>query len=61
MGEHEDKLKGKAKEAMGSVREKAGEMTGNEEMEAEGKAQKAEGKLEGLKGDAKGKAKELID
>lgn len=61
MGEHEDKVKGKAKEATGSVREKAGDMTGNEEMEAEGKAQKAEGKLEGLKGDAKGKTKEMVD
>ena len=56
-----DKLEGKAKEAMGNVREKAGEATDNEEMEAEGRADQMEGKADQLQGDVKNKAEELKD
>jgi uncharacterized protein YjbJ (UPF0337 family) len=57
----EDQVKGKAKEAMGSVREKAGDAMNNEEMEAKGENQKVEGKAQGLMGKAKDKAGDLRD
>ncbi len=50
---NEDKVEGKAKEAMGTVKEKTGEALGNEQMEAEGTAKKAEGKVQDKAGDAK--------
>ena len=56
-----DKMEGKAKEAAGAVREKAGDVTGNERMEAEGNKQKWEGKGQGLAGDIKDKAEDLKD
>lgn len=51
-----DRYEGKAKDALGSVKEKAGEVTGNEEMEAEGKADQVEGKGQ----EAWGKVKETV-
>jgi len=56
-----DKVQGKAKEAMGATREKAGDVTGNEKMEAKGASQKAEGKGQGFVGDVKEKAGDLKD
>ena len=53
----QDRIKGAAKDAMGTAKEKAGEATKNEDLEAEGKADKIEGKTQG----AMGKAKEKID
>jgi uncharacterized protein YjbJ (UPF0337 family) len=50
-----------AKEAAGTVRDKAGELTGNEEMEAEGEAQKLEGKGQRKVGDLQGKADDVKD
>ncbi|MEO9255888.1 MAG: CsbD family protein [Tepidiformaceae bacterium] len=58
---NEDKVEGKAKEAMGSVREKAGDVTDNEEMQAKGAEQKHEGKAQGMMGSIKEKAEELKD
>ena len=58
---NEDKVDGKAKEAMGSVREKAGDVTDNEEMQAKGAEQKHEGKAQGMMGSIKEKAEELKD
>lgn len=56
-----DRVKGKGKEAMGSVREKTGEMTDDEEMEARGESQKTEGKLQGAVGKIKDKIKDITD
>lgn len=48
-----DQVKGKAREGMGSVQEKAGQMTGDRDMEARGNETKNEGKLQGAWGKAK--------
>ena len=51
-----DELKGKAEKAKGYVKEEAGEILDDPELEAEGKAERAGGKLrEGF-----GKAKEKV-
>ncbi|WP_430912397.1 CsbD family protein [Methylobacterium sp. sgz302541] len=49
-----DKIKGLANEAAGNVKQGVGKMTGNEKLEAEGKAQE-------LKGDAQKKVGETKD
>lgn len=49
----EDKTEGTAKEAVGAVKEKAGEMVGNENLEARGGAEKLEGKVQQKVGDVK--------
>lgn len=55
-----EKIQGKSKEAMGSAREKTGEMIGNEEMQAKGAGQKTEGKSQNAIGKMKDKASELL-
>ena len=49
----EDKTKGKAKEAIGAVKQKAGEVVGNERLQAKGAAEKTEGKVQQKVGDVK--------
>ena len=63
----QDKLKGKVNQAVGATREKVGDMTGREEMEAKGKAQHAKGdaqetmgKAKGAVSDASNKAKDAV-
>ncbi|HZQ38208.1 MAG TPA: CsbD family protein [Dehalococcoidia bacterium] len=56
-----DELKGKAREAGGAVQEKAGQATGDREMEVEGNEKKNEGKLEGAWGKAKNAAGDAAD
>jgi uncharacterized protein YjbJ (UPF0337 family) len=58
---NKDQIKGKGKEAMGATREKAGQMTGNRDMEAKGTSQKWEGKTQGTMGKVKDKAGDLKD
>jgi uncharacterized protein YjbJ (UPF0337 family) len=41
---NKDEVKGKYEQAKGYVKDKAGELTGNERLEAEGEAQRAAGK-----------------
>lgn len=57
MGNMNDKMKGKANQAAGAVREKVGDVTNNEEMEAKGKAQHFKGDAQ----EAKGKLKDAGD
>jgi uncharacterized protein YjbJ (UPF0337 family) len=54
MGEKSDQVKGQAKETVGSL-------TGDEDLEAEGKADRRAGKAKEKVGDAKDKAKEMAD
>lgn len=68
MSEEREKLEGKGQEAMGVGREKVGEMTGDERMEAEGRGDQTEGKAKqmaaGIKdkaGDAADAAKDAVD
>ena len=43
---NKDEVKGKWEQAKGTVKDKAGELTGNERLEAEGEAQNASGKVQ---------------
>lgn len=48
-----DKTEGTAKEAVGAVKEKAGEMVGNPDLQDRGTAEKVEGKVQQKVGDVK--------
>jgi len=50
---NKDQFEGRAKEAMGNVKDAAGDMTGNHRLEAEGKADQVEGKVQKTFGDVK--------
>jgi uncharacterized protein YjbJ (UPF0337 family) len=56
-----DSAKGKLKEMGGAVQEKAGQATGNEDMEARGTANKQEGKAQNAVGKVKDAAKDVKD
>ncbi len=56
-----DELKGKANEGMGSFQQKAGQMTGDRDMEAEGDARRTEGKAQGAWGKIKDAAGDTAD
>ena len=56
-----DQYKGKANEGFGAVKEKAGEFTGDRNMQAEGNAQKNEGKLQHAVGNVKDAAGDAVD
>ena len=43
---NKDEVKGKYEQAKGTVKDKAGELTGNERLEAEGEAQHAKGDVQ---------------
>ncbi len=48
-----DKVKGAVNEASGKIKEKAGAVTGNPNLQDEGTAEKAGGKIQGKIGDIK--------
>jgi uncharacterized protein YjbJ (UPF0337 family) len=56
-----DELKGKAEKAKGYVKEEAGDILNDPELEAEGKAERAGGKLREGFGKAKEKVSEAAD
>lgn len=58
---NKDRMQGKAKETTGWVKDKAGEMTGNEDLEARGEAERAEGKAQGAWGKVKDAAGDAVD
>lgn len=43
---NKDEVKGKYEQAKGTVKDKAGELTGNEQLEAEGEAEHAKGEVQ---------------
>ena len=55
-----ERVKGGLRKATGTIKEKAGQMTGDRDMEAEGKMDKAEGRVRSAVGHAKDAAKEII-
>ena len=57
----QDRMEGKATEAMGGLKEKAGGMTGDQQTEAQGKADQTEGKAEGMMGKVKDAASNAAD
>jgi uncharacterized protein YjbJ (UPF0337 family) len=54
------RMEGGLKKATGTVKEKAGQMTGDRDLEAEGKTDKAEGKVRSAVGHVKDAAKEIV-
>lgn len=56
-----DELKGKAEKAKGYIKEEAGEILNDPELEAEGKAERAGGKLREGFGKAKREVSETAD
>ena len=56
--ETKNKAKGKGNQAMGGIREKAGEATGNEEMESKGRGQQMKGDSQETLGKAQGAMKD---
>jgi uncharacterized protein YjbJ (UPF0337 family) len=57
---NEDEIKGKAKKAWGDVKDKAGEVTGDPNLEAEGEADRAEGDIQDKFGQGRRKVGEKI-
>lgn len=58
---NKDEMKGKAEQAKGYIKDKAGELTDNPDLEAEGEAERAAGKLREGYGTAKRKVGEAVD
>ena len=58
---NKDEVEGKYEQVKGTIKDKVGEMTGNERLEAEGEAQHAEGEVQETWGKAKRKVSEVID
>ena len=55
---NEDQVEGKSKDLKGKAKEEIGDLTGNEDMKAEGQAEQLEGKAQNTWGDAKEKLKD---
>lgn len=58
---NKDEVKGKAEQAKGAVKEKVGQMTGDENLEADGQEDKAIGKARETIGTARRKVEEVKD
>ncbi|KMO15320.1 CsbD family protein [Methylobacterium platani] len=56
-----DKIKGLANEAVGNVKQGIGSATGNEKLQAEGKAQELKGEAQKTTGDVKEGIKSAAD
>jgi uncharacterized protein YjbJ (UPF0337 family) len=56
-----DELEGKVEKAKGYVKDKAGEVTGDRDLEAEGEAQRAAGEVQETVGKARRKAGKAIE
>lgn len=57
----ENKAKATAKKVEGKVEETAGDLTGNHEAQAKGKAKQAEGDMRNTVEDGKDKVKKMVD
>jgi len=57
----DDRKEGTADKIKGSIKEGIGKITGDEEKEAEGKAQKNTGKVQNKVGETKDKVRKKID
>jgi len=54
------RMEGGLKKATGTIKEKAGQMIGDRDLEAEGKTDKAEGQVRSAVGHVKDAAKEIV-
>src|ERR1051326_3015025 len=59
IGMDKQRIEGGLRKATGAVKEKAGQITGDRDLEAEGKVDKAEGRVRSAVGHAKDAAREL--
>lgn len=57
---HKDQMKGAAKDAKGSMKEAAGRMTGDDELRAQGAADKTVGKMQKGVGNLKDAARNAL-
>jgi uncharacterized protein YjbJ (UPF0337 family) len=57
---HKDQQDGIAKQAKGAIKDAAGGLTGDNEMQAEGKMDKTEGKLQQKVGEAKDNLRDAL-
>lgn len=57
---HKDEAKGVGKQAAGAVKDAVGGLTGNTQLQAEGKADKAEGKVQQKVGEVKDAARDAL-
>ncbi len=55
-----NRIEGAAKELKGTLKEAAGKLTGNERLEAEGKADKAAGEVQGTVGKGKDAVRDAL-
>ncbi|MFK0161497.1 CsbD family protein [Rhizobium sp. NPDC090279] len=55
-----NRVKGAVKEVSGSIKEAAGKLTGNDQLQAEGTAEKMEGKIQSKVGKAKDAIKNAL-
>ncbi|CAN5691927.1 hypothetical protein BH24ACI3_BH24ACI3_06190 [soil metagenome] len=58
---NEDEVEGKFKKGKGWVKDKAGEVTGNRDLEAEGEAERAEGETQETWGKVKRNVNDAVD
>jgi uncharacterized protein YjbJ (UPF0337 family) len=54
------RIEGGLRKATGAIKEKVGQITGDRETEAEGKAEKAEGRVRSAIGHAKDAVREIV-
>ncbi len=57
---NKDQVKGRVEQSTGKLKEAAGQLVGNDRLEAEGKAEKIKGKVQAGYGDAKESAKDKV-
>jgi len=55
-----DRIKGAAKEVKGTIKEAAGKVTGNDQLEAEGAIEKTVGKVQRNVGEVKDEARDAL-
>ena len=56
-----DRIEGKKEQVKGFVKDKAGQITNDPDLEAEGKAQRAGGKIQEGLGKVKDKARDIVE
>ena len=61
MSSTEDKARGTGNDAAGNVKQVVGKVTGNEQLEGEGKAQEAKGEAQKALGNAKDAAGNVLE
>jgi uncharacterized protein YjbJ (UPF0337 family) len=57
---NKDEMEGKLKKAKGYVKDKAGEVTGNPDLEAEGEADRVEGEIQETGGEVRRKVGDTV-